>query len=187
MARTTRSQQKHSDDTSINPTTSHSSPSKSKSPTKKRKRTSLAPPEDQPATKLLRNDDAPDRDVVDNQTQPDPVDQAQVDFQGAGDLPLDSQLAQQILDILELSVFLLFVLIVNLVLITGPSRVDTQGLLDRVFPLPTNSSGSSTLPTSQSSSQPQSYSFRTLLKESSRHTLRVLRVCSLQLTLPPEL
>lgn len=104
MARTTRSQQKHSDDTSINLTTSHSSPSKPKSPTKKRKRTSLAPPEDQPATKLPRNDDAADRDVVDDQTQPDSVDQAQVDFKGAGDLPLDSQVAQQILDILELSV-----------------------------------------------------------------------------------
>jgi hypothetical protein len=106
MARTTRSQQKHSDDTSLNPTTSHSS--KPKSPTKKRKRTSLAPPEVQPATKLARNDDVADRDVVDNQTQPDSLDQAQVDFQGAGDLPLDSQLAQQILDILELSVLILF-------------------------------------------------------------------------------
>ncbi|KAH9043837.1 hypothetical protein EDB85DRAFT_1855511 [Lactarius pseudohatsudake] len=155
MARTTRSQQKHSDDTSINPTTSRSSPSKQKQPTKKRKRTSLAPPEDQPATKLPRNDEAADRDVVDDQTQPDSVDQAQVEFKGAGDLPLDFQVAQQILDILEL--------------------VDTQGLLDRVFPLPTNSSGSSALPSSQSSSQQQSYSFRTLLKESSRHPLRVLR------------
>ena len=106
MARTTRSQQKHSDDTSTNLTTSHSSPSKPKSPTKKRKRTSLAPPEDQPASKLPRNDDAADRDVVDDQTQLDSVDQAQVDFKGVGDLPLDSQLAQQILDILELSVLL---------------------------------------------------------------------------------
>src|SRR6266702_3678711 len=81
---------------------------------------------------------------------------------------------------------ILFALIVNLVLITGPSRVDTQGLLDRVFPLPTNSSGFSALPSSQSSSQQQSYSFRTLLKESSRHPLRVLRVCSPQLALPLE-
>jgi hypothetical protein len=55
-------------------------------------------------------------------------------------------------------------------------RIDTQGLLDRVFPLPTDSSGSPTTGNSQSSSQPQSYSFRTLLKESSRHPLRVLRV-----------
>lgn len=104
MARTTRSQQKHSDDTSINTTTSHSSPSKPKSPNKKRKRTSLAPPDDQPATKLPRNDNAAERDVVDDQTQPDAVDQALVDFHGAGDLPLDSQVAQQILDILELCV-----------------------------------------------------------------------------------
>jgi hypothetical protein len=105
MARTTRSQQKHSDDTSINLTTSHPSP-KPKSPTKKRKRTSAAPPEDQPAAKLPRNGDATDRDVVDDQTQIDSVDQVQVDFKGVGDLPLDSQLAQQILDILELSVLL---------------------------------------------------------------------------------
>lgn len=107
MARTTRSQQKHSDDASIHPTTSHS-PSKPKSPTKKRKRTSLVPPEDQPATKLPRNDDAADRDVVDDQTQLDSVDQAQVDFKGVGDLPLDSHVAQQILDILELSVLYSF-------------------------------------------------------------------------------
>ena len=185
MARTTRSQQKHSEDTSLNPTTSHSS--KPKSPTKKRKRTSLAPQEDQPATKLARNDDVADKDVIDTHTQPDSLDQAQVDFQGAGDLPLDPQLAQQILDILELSVLILFLSIASVVLITGPSRVDTQGLLDRVFPLPANSSGSSALPTSQSPSQPQSYSFRTLLKESSRHTLRVLRVCYLPLALTPEL
>ena len=104
MARTTRSQQKHTDDASINTTTSHSSPSKPKSPTKKRKRTSLAPPDDQPATKLPRNDNAADGDVVNDQTQPDAMDQALVDFHGAGDLPLDSQVAQQILDILELSV-----------------------------------------------------------------------------------
>jgi hypothetical protein len=56
------------------------------------------------------------------------------------------------------------------------NRIDTQGLLDRVFPLPTDSPGSSVAASSQSSPQPQSYSFRTLLKESSRHSLRVLRV-----------
>jgi len=48
-------------------------------------------------------------------------------------------------------------------------RIDTQGLLDRVFPLPSNSGEAS-------SSQPASYSFRTLLKESSQHPLCVLRV-----------
>jgi len=78
-----------------------------------------------------------------------------------------------------------FILFVNSVLITGPNRVDTQGLLDRVFPLPTNSSSSFALPNSQSPSQQQSYSFRTLLKESSRHPLRVLRVRYSQLALPP--
>lgn len=48
-------------------------------------------------------------------------------------------------------------------------RIDTQGLLDRVFPLPASSAESS-------SSQPTFYSFRTLLKESSQHSLCELRV-----------
>jgi|ERR1700722_1046145 len=45
-------------------------------------------------------------------------------------------------------------------------RVDTQGLLDRVFPLPADSS----------ISQPKPHSLRTLLKESSQHSLSILRV-----------
>ena len=45
-------------------------------------------------------------------------------------------------------------------------RVDTQGLLDRVFPLSTE----------PSMTPVRSCSFRTLLQESSEHPLRVLRV-----------
>ena len=55
--------------------------------------------------------------------------------------------------------------------------MDTQGLLDRVFPLPADPADSASLDGPQSHQQ-QSYSFRTLLKESSRHPLRVLRVSS---------
>lgn len=158
MARTTRSQ-KLSDDTSNGLAQSHPvpSPSKPKSPTRKRKRTSLAPPEDQPATKQPRNGTITDAHIDEEETQP-PSDSAiptPSHPKGAGDLPLDPPTAQQILDILEM--------------------IDTQGLLDRVFPLPADSSGSLTTGNSRSPSQPQSYSFRTLLKESSRHPLRVLR------------
>jgi hypothetical protein len=107
MARTTRSQ-KLSDDTSNGLTQSHPvpSPSKPKSPTRKRKRTSLAPPEDQPATKQPRNGNATDEHIGEEETQP-PSDSAvhtSSHPKGAGDLPLDPPTAQQILDILEMSV-----------------------------------------------------------------------------------
>ncbi|KAI0307482.1 hypothetical protein B0F90DRAFT_1674106 [Multifurca ochricompacta] len=158
MARTTRSQKLPDDDTSNTLIPSHSapSPSKQKSPTKKRKRTSLTLPEDQPVTKLPRNGDITDGDNVEVQVQPDSVIHISSDHKGSGDLPLDPHIAQQ---------FLIF----------SRCQIDTQGLLDRVFPLPTYSSHPSAPTGSQSSSQPRSYSFRTLLKESSRHPLRVLR------------
>jgi hypothetical protein len=107
MARTTRSQ-KLSDDSSNGFATSHpvSSQSKSKSPTRKRKRTSLAPPEDQPSAKQSRNGSAADREDGDEQPQlnPDSVNHASPHTQSTGDLPLDPHVAQQILDILEMSV-----------------------------------------------------------------------------------
>jgi hypothetical protein len=107
MARTTRSQ-KLSDDTSNGLTAPHPphSPSKPKSPTRKRKRASLAPPEDQPATKQARNGDVADSHTGDEKTQPpsDSADHTSVHPKGTGDLPLDPHFAQQILDILEMSV-----------------------------------------------------------------------------------
>lgn len=60
------------------------------------------------------------------------------------------------------------------------SRVDTQGLLDRVFPLPEKTSESLTSDTPPSS---QSYSVRTLLRESSQHPLCVLRVSRIHVLL----
>jgi hypothetical protein len=107
MARTTRSQ-KHSDDTSNGLTAPHPppSPSKLKSPTRKRKRASLVPAEDQPATKQARNGDIADSHTGDEKTKP-PSDSADLTFvhiDGTGDLPLDPHIAQQILDILEMLV-----------------------------------------------------------------------------------
>ena len=106
MARTTRSQ-KLSDDTN-SPIPSHPvpSPSKPKSPTKKRKRSSLVPPEDQPATKQPRNGDITDIYIDEEQIQPpsDSANRTSLHLKGAGDYPLDPPTAQQILDILEMSV-----------------------------------------------------------------------------------
>jgi len=107
MARTTRSQ-KLSDDTSNSLTQSHPvpSPSKPKLPTRKRKRTSLVPPEDQPAAKQPRSGNVTDAHIGGEETQP-PSDSAIYSSshpKGAGDLPLDPPTAQQILDILEMSV-----------------------------------------------------------------------------------
>jgi hypothetical protein len=103
MARTTRSQ-KLSDDTN-GLVTSHPAPppSKPKSPTRKRKRTSVVPPEIQPATKQPRNGDVTDTHIGEEQTQP-PSDSTIQTPKGAGDHPLDPPTAQQILDILEMSV-----------------------------------------------------------------------------------
>jgi hypothetical protein len=121
MARTTRSQ-KLSDDTANGLTTPHPppSPSKTKSPTRKRKRASLAPPEDQPATKQARNGDIADSHTDDEKMHP-PSDSADHTFiypKGTGDLPLDPHIAQQILDILEMSVHCSVRVFMETVLIT---------------------------------------------------------------------
>ncbi|SRR5258707_8566661 len=178
MARTTRSQKLSDDTPNGNLTQSHPVPSPSKppkSPTRKRKRTSMAPSEDQPASKQPRNGNDTETHIGEEEVPPS-SDSAKC-AKGAGDLPLDPPTAQQILDILEMFVpFSLYVVPFS----SLRSRIDTQGLLDRVFPLPTDSSGSPTTVNSRSSFQPQSYSFRTLLKESSRHPLSVLRVRFIQ-------
>jgi hypothetical protein len=109
MARTTRSQ-KLFDDSSNGLAASHPppppSPSKPKSPTRKRKRASLAPPEDQPSTKQPRNGNTAVGENGEEHAQPSPdsVNHTSPHPQSAGDLPLDPHVAQQILDILEMSV-----------------------------------------------------------------------------------
>ena len=107
MARTTRSQ-KLSDDTSNGLTHSHPvpSPSKTKVTHKETQTYILGSPDDQPATKQPRNGNVTDAHIGEEETQP-PTDSAihtSSHPNGAGDLPLDPPTAQQILDILEMSV-----------------------------------------------------------------------------------
>ncbi|KAG1716775.1 hypothetical protein ID866_373 [Astraeus odoratus] len=149
MARATRSAaaQHHQErDRQPDPSTA----TRPKPSTKKRKRPSLPDNDDQPPPKQHlaengikdeRNDDTDENLSV----------RKLPDLELAGDVPMDPSDAQQILDILDL--------------------IDTQGLLDRVFPLPSSDlSGPST-----SKSQSGTYSLRTLLRESSQHPLHVLR------------
>jgi hypothetical protein len=102
---------------------------------RKRKRTSVAAEDSQPTNKQSRIDEEP--------TDPDSQD-IEHPSSYVGDAPLDPTTASKILDILEL--------------------IDTQGLLDRVFPLQTINPSS-----------PISYSFRNLLSDSSQHSLATLR------------
>lgn len=137
---------------------------------KKRKRNSNAENEDQPVAKQLRSA-TPIKD--DDAVKDDVAQEKPLEVKGAGDVPILPEDAQRILDILEMCVTLSsFTIFTAVNMITY--RVDTQGLLDRVFPLPADPAA--TLDP-QSSSQPNTYSFRTLLQESQRHPLRVLKVC----------
>lgn len=106
MARTTRSQKLSDDSNGLVPSHPVPSPSKPKSPTRKRKRTSVVPQEGQPATKQPRNGDVTDTHIGEEQKQPpsDSAIQTSSHPKGAGDHPLDPPTAQQILDILEMSV-----------------------------------------------------------------------------------
>ncbi|EGO02762.1 hypothetical protein SERLA73DRAFT_158542 [Serpula lacrymans var. lacrymans S7.3] len=144
MARATRSTLQHSQKDDHN-----GLPHPHTKLSKKRKRSSISGIDDQPAHKQLRTEtDIKEEGAEDNETMSEK--DSPPSFEHAGDVPIDSLVAQKILDILEM--------------------IDTQGLLDRVFPLPSNFSEPST-----SKSQTGSYSFRTLLKDSSRHPLSVLR------------
>ncbi|KZT06254.1 uncharacterized protein LAESUDRAFT_700574 [Laetiporus sulphureus 93-53] len=75
---------------------------------------------------------------------------------GSGDKAIDASDAQKILDVLEV--------------------IDTQGLLDRVFPLSAETlESASTESAASTSATSQTYSLRALLKNPSRYPLRVLR------------
>ena len=121
---------------------------------KKRKRDSVIEHEDQPATKLPRQDeDTPRSPRTEDLQSPPPI---------ISETYLDSDLAHQILETLEVYVggTTPFLRISH----SPPfPRLDTQGFLDRVFPL--------------SDDQPESpCSLRTLLQDSPSHSLRALRV-----------
>lgn len=173
MARATRS-------SAANEKQSESAPpptrGKAAAASKKRKRGSVAEIEDQPSAKQLRSGDSSVKDEEDNFEAQQPSNEQLPTLQNAGDVPINSEDAQKILDILEMYVIHIdgrLRRILNTVLY----RIDTQGLLDRVFPLHSNSAEAS-------GSQPTSYSFRTLLGESSQHTLFTLRVRFLLLLFP---
>ncbi|VDB95432.1 unnamed protein product [Peniophora sp. CBMAI 1063] len=140
MARATRSSNKNEEKPKENPPEQPKVAAKGAG--KKRKRVSDVNPDEQPASKLPKNDTSiKEEDVQDSLPLVQP---------GAGDVPLDAHNAQRILAILE--------------------RIDTQGLLDREFPLPSEA----LLTDPQPSNLPRTYSFRALLKDAPRHSLRVL-------------
>ncbi|TFY70074.1 hypothetical protein EVJ58_g50 [Rhodofomes roseus] len=129
-------------------------PAPRKGGSKKRKRTSNADNGEQPATKQQRTSESQEPpELASEQLDTEPTDAL-----GSGDVPIDSADAENILLVLE--------------------SIDTQGLLDRVFPLSTESAeptSGDTTSTPTPSSSTQTYSFRTLLKDSSQYPLRVLR------------
>ncbi|OBZ79654.1 hypothetical protein A0H81_00373 [Grifola frondosa] len=126
-------------------------PSTRKTGSKKRKRVSNVDAADQPAAKQPRTDI---KEEDSQELEELPAETKEVDLPSSGDVPIQYSDAQKILDVLEM--------------------VDTQGLLDRVFPLPTDSLSSTSSEYAPSSST-ESYSFRALLKNSSQYPLRVLR------------
>ncbi|KAG1825569.1 uncharacterized protein BJ212DRAFT_1314853 [Suillus subaureus] len=142
MARATRSAtQQNEKDKQPDPGVSQ----RAKQSTKKRKRVSL-PDDDQPAQKQHRGENGIKEESIDDKLSKGKM----PELDHVADVPLDTPIAQNVLEILEM--------------------VDSQGLLDRVFPLPaTNPSDPST-----SKSQTGTCSLHTLLSESSQHPLRVL-------------
>ena len=137
-------------------------PSRSKLASKKRKRGSLPETDEKPPVKQSRTDATfKTEDGVDQDSLP-ARDSTLARLPNAGDVPVDPSDAAKILDVLEMYVSPSQVLQP----LTICSRIDTQGLLDRVFPLPSDSP----------SARPASLSFRTLLKDPSQYPLSVLRV-----------
>lgn len=150
-------------------------PAPRKGGSKKRKRISNPDTGEQPATKQQRTSESQEPPEIPSE-QPDT--DTPTDALGSGDVPVDSADAEKILLVLESCAPHTFDPI-QTTEFRRFHRIDTQGLLDRVFPLPTESaepsSGESTS-TSTPSTSTQTFSFRTLLKDSPQYPLRVLRV-----------
>ncbi|KAF8665138.1 hypothetical protein AX16_000604 [Volvariella volvacea WC 439] len=161
MARATRSSTQHEKQ--------KSAPQSDPSSTKKRKRLAHHDPNDAlPPPKLPRTDI--DSKPTDDQQLPSP-NSPPLPSHLAGDAPILPEHAQKVLDILEVSVLSPLLLSTELTLQPNCSSSDSQGLLDREFPLPAEAPNSA----------PQSQSLRGLLKESSQHPLWVLRAAVKQL------
>ncbi|EMD41595.1 hypothetical protein CERSUDRAFT_120619 [Gelatoporia subvermispora B] len=147
MARATRSAAQQEKDKPAEP-----APAPKKAGTKKRKRVSNAA-DSEPAAKQARTDiKEEDFQEADEHL----ADTKDGELSSTGDMPILPSDAEKILDVLEV--------------------IDTQGLLDRVFPLSTRSLGvDATDSDAGSSTSTQSYSLRVLLKDSTQYPLRVLR------------
>ncbi|KAI0666321.1 hypothetical protein C8Q78DRAFT_1060797 [Trametes maxima] len=126
-----------------------SPPTSRKGASKKRKRTSNTGNGDSPPTKHARTNS---KDEGSPELEPK-NEEKDIDLPSSGDVPILSSDAANILQVLEL--------------------VDTQGLLDRVFPLPTDSGDAGSSGASSSSSTSM-LSFRALLKNPSQYPLSVL-------------
>ncbi|KAH9891069.1 hypothetical protein C8Q73DRAFT_734870 [Cubamyces lactineus] len=149
MARATRSAA-----TTTTPAENHkqpdSPPTSRKGASKKRKRNSNTENGDSPPAKHARTDGKEESSPL---PEPQVEGSKEVELPSSGDVPIQDADATNILDVLEL--------------------VDNQGLLDRVFPLPTQSG--ETTSSESSANPPTMHSFRELLKSSSQFPLSVLR------------
>ena len=171
MARTTRSTTTQEKEKTIEPV--HTA---RKGGNKKRKRNSVADSADQPAAKQSRVDEDVKEEGSQVSEEQQPAEITQPELPSSGDVPIPAEDAEKILEILELCVLLTTCLaFVSQTPFPLATRVDTQGLLDRVFPLPTEH-GTDSNSTAGPSTGTQSYSFRALLKSPSTYPLRVLRV-----------
>ncbi|KAL1952270.1 hypothetical protein VTO73DRAFT_1419 [Trametes versicolor] len=130
---------------------SASPPTSRKGASKKRKRISNAQNGGSPPNKHARTNSKDDGSLEPNTN---PKETKDVELPGSGDVPIRSIDATNILEVLEM--------------------VDTQGLLDRVFPLPT-ASGDAAASEPSSSTATTMLSFRSLLQNASQHPLSVLR------------
>lgn len=178
MVRATRSSASHhdkpTDDVDKAPSSSPPHVLKAKiALNKKRKRISgQLDLEDVPSTKQLRSDDGDDVIMMDDDGH---------DTDGpslVAELPLKDDDAQKILDILEMYVSFCPMHTQTPHHSSSPFlyRMDTQGLLDRVFPLDDAVLIKGSSSPSGSNAPSDSFSLRTLLKESGDHPLRVYRV-----------
>ncbi|KAJ3543008.1 hypothetical protein NM688_g5911 [Phlebia brevispora] len=125
-----------------------------KSSNRKRKRNSIADAAEQPAAKQSRVDADIKEEATADPEEPQQVQPTLPELPSSGDVPIQQEDAEKILDIFEM--------------------VDNHGLLDRAFPLPTGD-GLRSDATAGPSTGTQSYSFRALLKTPSMYPIRVLR------------
>ncbi|KAK7694230.1 hypothetical protein QCA50_001410 [Cerrena zonata] len=148
MARATRSSATQDKDITNDPI-----PSNRKNP-KKRKRTSIADPSEQPALKQQRNDgDIKEEDEQNHLDDSLSQEVIEINLPSTGDVPIQSQDAENILQVLVV--------------------IDNQSLLDRPVPLPSEAAESSTSTTSASSSP--THTLRNLLQNASHYPMRTIR------------